>query len=1042
MRPISLLFSIVFIAVLVSNKAISQHPQDTLTARKHYVVGDSLQTITDYTASIKSFDKALMLYQKAQAWKKVVDCYYKLSQNYQWLAEYQKSIEMAKKSASICAEKLGENRLEEARAYWLVSNTNIAIEQHGPTMEYCEKAAQILRKTSLESSSLMGNIYSEMSKVYHRKRDYIKAMDAAEKSVAILSRTLGPDHSDTHSAKNVLAMILDERGYNAKAIEIYESIIRGQKNPVGRAKIKVSICYYNMANVYAEIGEVEKALEYHNHAMSMVTPIVGFKHPMIATYYNGLGTANGRLEKYKEALEYFRKSLSIKISLFGPRNIRVSNSYSNMGNCYFHVDSVGRALEVYNLALDIRRENLGEKNPAVAASLRDIAHYYEFVKNYDTAKNYFLKSVQMFEELLGRRNPEVATSYYDLGNFTVKTRKWDQALEYFQKGLIANSLSFDNMDLTQNPSYDENFVDMISLSCLRGKAYGFFEKYQQNKMVEDLKMAIHHFNFCDSLIQKLWRSHKRVDDKSHLAHETTKIYEGAIRACLAAYGVKREQKYLEQAFSFSEKSKAGVLTEVLSDLSAKSFGLVPERLVAFENQLKVDKAFYHSAIMAQKSGKSGYDTVMVKGYESKLFRVNRSLDSLVENFERNFPSYFALKYKARLTDAVSLQEQINPDQAVIEYFEGDSSLFVFTISKEAFLFKEIRKDSLLDKTIEDLINSLKYRNKYEYVVNAHKVYNSLLAPVVSQLNGVDKLIIIPDGKLSYFPFESLIITKPDPAMGFKSFDYVLNKYEITYHYSTDLLDNPNADNKARNLFLGIAPHAFKSAQVPLEASAEEVTGIATLLGGDVFVGKTATEESFKKIVAEYDIVHLASHAEIDDKNALHSKLYFSSEGDTVDDAILYTHELYNLKLNADLVTLSACNTGTGKFYKGEGIMSIARGFMYAGVPNVVMSLWKVSDEPTKDMMIFFYEEIRKGASYAAAMRNAKLRYINQSDNVTADPYYWSAFVFVGNPDLETSYASWAWVIGAATILGLVAILVQRRKIGKKETVSESLVEER
>jgi CHAT domain-containing protein len=138
-----------------------------------------------------------------------------------------------------------------------------------------------------------------------------------------------------------------------------------------------------------------------------------------------------------------------------------------------------------------------------------------------------------------------------------------------------------------------------------------------------------------------------------------------------------------------------------------------------------------------------------------------------------------------------------------------------------------------------------------------------------------------------------------------------------------------------------------------------------------------------------------------------------------------------MQLNADLVTLSACNTGVGKYYKGEGIVSLARGFMYAGVPNVMMSLWSVADRPTRDIMQYFYEELDRGIPYATALHNAKLRYLASADNLTADPYYWGSFIYLGQPIGHTGQQAgkiW-WITGFILIVFLIAggVILFRKK---------------
>ena len=198
-----------------------------------------------------------------------------------------------------------------------------------------------------------------------------------------------------------------------------------------------------------------------------------------------------------------------------------------------------------------------------------------------------------------------------------------------------------------------------------------------------------------------------------------------------------------------------------------------------------------------------------------------------------------------------------------------------------------------------------------------------------------------------------------------------------------------------------------------------------MLRGVYNIGPEATEERFKQQAGSARILHVASHAIINDENPLYSKLVFAPNQDTIEDGLLHTYELYNMQLNSELVTLSACNTGIGKIHKGEGVMSLARGFMYAGVPNVLMSLWSVPDLSTSQIMQYFYEEMEEGKSKAEALRQAKLRYLEEADINTSAPFYWGAFVYLGKPEQEGQKIPYFWIAGCLILAASVFLLFRR-----------------
>ncbi|NUM82175.1 CHAT domain-containing protein [bacterium] len=179
-------------------------------------------------------------------------------------------------------------------------------------------------------------------------------------------------------------------------------------------------------------------------------------------------------------------------------------------------------------------------------------------------------------------------------------------------------------------------------------------------------------------------------------------------------------------------------------------------------------------------------------------------------------------------------------------------------------------------------------------------------------------------------------------------------------------------------------------------SEKELDAIAEVLPGKFYKFTDASEERFKSEAPKHRIIHLATHAIIDDKAPLYSKLIFAKNPKGREDGLLHTYELYNMRLNADLAVLSACNTGSGMLVRGEGVISLARGFLYAGCPSIVMSLWSIDDKSTSLLMRNFYEGLSQGLTKDEALRESKLKMINSGDPVMSNPYYWAGFVTIGD----------------------------------------------
>ncbi len=224
--------------------------------------------------------------------------------------------------------------------------------------------------------------------------------------------------------------------------------------------------------------------------------------------------------------------------------------------------------------------------------------------------------------------------------------------------------------------------------------------------------------------------------------------------------------------------------------------------------------------------------------------------------------------------------------------------------------------------------------------------------------------------------------------------------------------------------------SLRGSLIPLQWAEKELSEISSIIPGEMYYQEDATESTFKQKVSEAGIIHLATHAIIDDDSPMHSKLVFTPDSSSDEDGFLNTYELYNMNLKANLVVLSACNTGYGKLVRGEGVMSLARGFTYAGCPSIVMSLWPVDDKSTYTLMKDFYLGITEGLKKDEALRQAKLNYIKNAKEPLASPFYWAGFTSLGNTEaIETrpvrSYIKWF-----VMAFFIITLFIFRKKILK------------
>ncbi|MCK5470191.1 MAG: CHAT domain-containing protein, partial [Cyclobacteriaceae bacterium] len=354
------------------------------------------------------------------------------------------------------------------------------------------------------------------------------------------------------------------------------------------------------------------------------------------------------------------------------------------------------------------------------------------------------------------------------------------------------------------------------------------------------------------------------------------------------------------------------------------------------------------------------------------------------------------------------------NEILIEYHWSNDHVYAFLIGKEIADIVKIEKTNELLTNIEKFANALSNHSIQKddfkkYTASAYFLYDKLIKPIenrTSQYFGKDKikrLIIVPDGPLSTLPFEAFISELDTSSNSYWGLDYLCRKYIVSYAYSLNILKNNLSRQKEiknpKMLALSYSEKIDESSDIEqlrfeneLPYSEEEIRRIRKRIKSTCYLGIDATEGIFKAKASAYSMIHLALHGQADTVDMFNSRLIFKKDSTSNEDGELRAYELYDMDLSeVQMVVLSACETGIGKQYEGEGIFSIARGFAYAGCPSIVMSLWKVNDKATADLIDFFYANLKDKVPKDEALRNAKLAYIEKSDDLNAHPSNWAAF---------------------------------------------------
>jgi CHAT domain-containing protein len=750
----------------------------------------------------------------------------------------------------------------------------------------------------------------------------------------------------------------------------------------------------HLGNVYRSTGKNMQAEEQFNHALMIRQEKLPANHELIAAIYNDLGLVYSEIDRDK-SIEYYEKALEAYRNLHGTDDPKIAIANTNLGIVYAKEKLYGDAINYYETALKIWEKVYTKPHANKALVMMNLGQTYSSMGNTKTALEYYEKALTMYESALGKKHPDVAFAQNLLGNEKTAQKKFDAGLAHYQKALIANIPDFTNTDVLITPKVDEFYNGRQLLYTLMYKARGLEKKYFGETLKHsEMVLALTTLQACDSLIDLLRQGATNESDKITLGAVANEVYADGVRIAYTLSDVSfRDRKiYRELSFYFAEKSKSAVLQEAISDTNAKSFANIPNDLLEEEKSLKASIALITQKL-AQKP-----EVDEEKYLRETIFSLNRSYQDFTKRLESQYPEYFNLKYNSAAPSIKQLQTSLGSHTALISYFidENNSRLYTYLIAKDRFFIESKSLPAAYDKYITGLRNSLFFQDVETFKNSAYELHK-ILSP--TKIPGhINDLVIIPTGRMGVIPFETLLSNNLDED-DYKKLPYWLHQFSIRYEFSAGLaLQKKHEDNTATSA-LFCAPVTFQQGLTDLPGTEAEVNKISTLftnknISNSVFLKDKANETVLKSgALKSYSFIHLATHGVVDENSPELSRIYLQTNTEA-EDGNLFAGEIYNLELNANLVTLSACQTGLGKISKGEGVIGLSRALVYAGAKNIIVSFWNVADESTAQLMTGFYTNIldQRSANYSRDLRKAKLELLNGQYSA---PYYWAPFILIG-----------------------------------------------
>ncbi len=749
--------------------------------------------------------------------------------------------------------------------------------------------------------------------------------------------------------------------------------------------------------IFHSVGDYRQSKLYLEKAFNAASKQKPARPDLLGNFLINIGTAAYRLNDYLEALKAYRQALTYN---YLPEVI-----YRKIGQTYLSLNKLDSA------ALYLEKAALPDNPANRVETYKHLGDLYLRRGEYTKALDYFNQSIVLNQQQPGRKKTLLAGAQIGIGQVYEVQGRFLQALSSYQTALQTLHFTFRDANVYHNPKEAENVVSRLDFfRVLRRKASALRQYHARTRNRRDLDIALQTYQLAIGLAESLRLGYDSDEAKLFFSQQVFPVYEEAVSAAFGLFAQTGQAAYAEQAFGLSEKSKAAVLSETLRGVQIRQQPGLPADLLQQERDLR------RQITRLTVKGLDNLDSAQAAKLRDQVRDQEIALSQLMRKLDAN-EKYFRLKYQPQPVSLARLQQNLDKNTALVEYFYGDSAVFAFVVTHNSFQAVRLPTDATFYDALGRYKTSLfEHHFSPQQPFWANTLYKILIKPLKTALDGYDKLVIVPDGALCYLPFESLV---EDPAHA----RYLLDDYVIRYAYSGTLLDyarrggigDLERDVLAMAPFAGESGSRFRSVQIsPLPASKGEVERI----GGRIFLESSATKEVFLKMAARHGVIHLATHANADSREPLNSYITFYPQNtDSVAGYRLYTAELYNLRLDSvKLVVLSACETGGGQLVRGEGVMSLARAFAYAGSPNIVMTLWRAEDQATAQITTRMYEYLRQGYDKDEALTRSKRDYLREAPATRRNPYFWANAVLVGDDAPVYTSLRWWWLIGGAAVL--------------------------
>ncbi len=858
-----------------------------------------------------------------------------------------------------------------------------------------------------------------------------------------LQRSLGNRYSAAITLNN-LCLRAHSRGKLRDALGCYQEVLDLLRE-LGELKYE-ALVLSNLGSAYNNLGEPRLALDHHRRALALRRS-TGDRRGEAQTL-NNIAVVYRRVGELQQALDHYDRALEVRREL-GDLG-RQASILNNIGYTYFSLGEPRRALAFLRQALSLRRQVADRRGESI--TLNVLGQVRMSLGRAAEARELFRRALELRRAVGDRRGEAITLNLIGggllaSGDPSAAEGFFDQALEILddeenrRETAIALHHKGESYLLLAKPGEAQVALNRalslrIAIGDPHGEAQALTALAQAERRLGHLDKARRHVAAALEKIESVRTRVSAADLRATFLASRRRAYELDVDLLMELHAARPEGNFAQQALAASERGRARSLLDVLSEAGAELGDGDPE--------LRERR----SALLLRLNAKATRRlTLLSRGQdeqesELELYEVVAELDRLEAEIRRRSPRYQALT-RPRPLDLAGTQGLLDGDTMLLEYSLGAERGFLWVLTADTFAAHELPGRSEVEAAAREVARHLSTFDPRSGAAErqaARDLSRLLLGPVAERLDG-QRLVVVADGALHYVPFGVLPIpgepssSRPEPLIARHEVVHLPSASSLAVQRAAiagrpaaprwaavfaDPVFDPRDPRLAAQPAPG-TPAAQRPTGAPPASSAQR--GSTAGIGGPRFDRLPSTRREAAAVAAlaapgevltaldfdaaralvlgdelrRYRILHFATHGLIDAGNPQLSGLVlslFDRQG-RAQEGFLRLRDIYGLELGADLVVLSGCRTALGQEISGEGLVGLTRGFMYAGVPRVVASLWRVEDRATAELMARFYRSMSiDGMPPAAALRAAQISILGERG--WRDPYYWGAFVLQGD----------------------------------------------